>query len=288
MMRIRLHIGLALALVGCGAPSVDLPDAGGLAIDAGSAPRPARPQLEPVAPRVPYPVITLRGATTGRRIIVEGGPNPQVKATVGGAFCVDVPLPSTGTYNFTVYAQGQDGQLSEAAPPVNVERDPGAPRVQGATTCSGADPAGCAGAVELCGNQRDDDCNNLSDGDDPACQTCRPDVLEPNDAPGAPRIDPGRYEDLSICPGDRDHFGIFARRGETIDARIRFTHARGDLDAYLIGLDRRTPLARGLSIDDDEAVTHTATVTGEYRLEVFGVGEAVNGYDLTLDVRAGR
>ena len=69
---------------------------------------------------------------------------------------------------------------------------------------------------------------------DPACSTCTDDLLEPNDDVGAPRLDPGRVDGLKICPGNEDFYGVFARAGDTIDARIFFAHAGGDLDAALL------------------------------------------------------
>lgn len=285
-----LALAGALALAACGPPSVDRPDVGSIFTpDAGGAP-PPRPTVEAAERRVPYPLATLRGAAAGRRVIVEpsGGANPVAKAVLRGEFCVDVPLPEPGEYGFVIHTQDEDGQLSEPSAPVYVTFDPAAPPVLGARTCSGADPAGCANAVEICGNGRDDDCNGLVDDEDPACRACQDDVLEPNDDPGAPRIEPGRYEDLKICPLNQDYYGVFARRGEIIDARIAFTHARGNLDLHLLGLDHRTILARSVGLTDREVITHTATAAGEYKLRVFGEGGASGEYTLELQVLPGR
>jgi hypothetical protein len=278
---------LLVAGLGCGEPSVTRPDGGPLAfLDArGMTPAPETPILEAVPERVPYTVATLRGQAGARRVIVESSANP-VAATVlpDGSFCVDAPMPQPGEYSFRVYAQGADGQLSERPAVVSVRFDPAAPSVPGAQTCSGGDPAGCAGSVEICDNRRDDDCNNLVDERDPACATCADDPLEPNDDASAPRVDPRRYDGLMICPGDVDYYGVLLREGETLSARLFFTHAMGNLDLELLATDRRTVLARSTSTTDDELLSYTASVAGEHKLLVFGPGGSSNRYALDLRV----
>ena len=247
-------------------------------------PAPATPSIEPIADRVPYTVATLRGATDARRVFVEGPGNP-ISMTVlpDGSFCVDVAMPTPGPYVFRVIAQGDDGQLSDPAV-VNVQFDPSAPAIANAQTCSGADPAGCAGSMEICGNNRDDDCNNLIDDQDPACASCVDDALEPNDGPNSPRIDPNRYDGLVLCPGDPDYYGLFTQKPARITARLFFTHDVGDLDGDLIALDGVMPVARATSTNNDESLTYTATASGEYQLLVFGGAGVSNTYALDVEV----
>lgn len=284
--RPSLALAASLAIVtACGEPSVSGPDGGSTGIDTGpTSPPPARPTVEATPARLPYAVITLRGRADGKRIIVEGGGNPIASTLLpDGTFCVDVPLRTPGDYALSLFAQSADGQISEATGPIAVTFDPAAPGVPGSETCSGGDPAGCPGSQEICDNNRDDDCNSLVDERDPQCASCTDDVLEPNDDPSAPRIDPGRYESLRICPANEDYYGLFARADEEVDVRLFFVHAQGNLDLHLLGTDRRRILARSTSLDDDEALTFTATTSGQLQLRVFSDSGASNSY--TLDVR---
>lgn len=280
-----LALGLTLTLVGCGDPQVGHSDSG--IVDGGAGMPPPTPDLDPVPTRTPYPVVTLRGrAPLSRRVLVQGAGNPLASAVLpDDTFCVDVPLRTAGDYAVDVYGQASSGLLSDLPATATVTFDPAAPPIPGATTCSGADPAGCAGAVEICGNMRDDDCNGLTDALDPACATCMDDPLEPNDAPDAPRIEPMRYDNLKICPADEDYYGIYATTGQVVTARIFFMTSAGDLDLELFDTDGTTSLARSNSTTDTETVMATAAHDGQYVVRVFGYSGASNTY--ALDVRVG-
>lgn len=277
---------LVSSLAACGDPSVDRPDGGpGLDATNGGEP-PPKPTLDAPPARQPWRIVTLHGRAPGaRRVIIEGAGNPVASPVLpDNTFCVDIALERADSYDFSVLAQGADGQLSDPAGPTTVVFDPNAPGIPGLSTCSGADPAGCSTTIEICDNGRDDDCNNLVDMRDPDCATCTDDAFEPNDDGTAPRVDPGREDGLKICPGNQDYFGVFARSGETITARIFFVNANGNLDLELLGLDQRTVLERATSLDDDEALTHTATATGQYDLVVFSSDNASNDYALDLRI----
>lgn len=284
---IVLGLGVGWALLACGELEVETPDGGTTErFDVrGAAPPPRTPVLEDVPARVPYSVVTLRGQTNGRRVLVEGLGNPRSVQTIAEAFCIDLPVPGPGTYDLEVHALGVDGQLSDAPAMVRVEIDPAAPPIFGASTCNGADPAGCAGAVELCGNGRDDDCNNLADDDDPACAVCAGDLLDDQSSSlDAPALSPGRYEDLVLCPGDIDVYGVLMRSGDRLNARILFSHAEGNLELQLLAPDRRTVLARSVSVTDDESLTYTSSTAAEYKLVVFAEAGVTNGYTLSLSL----
>jgi hypothetical protein len=276
-------IAAVSVVAGCG-PSVDVRDVGMGPEDAG--PPPPTPTLDSVSSPVPYPVATLRGrAPNSRRILVRGSDNPLASTVLpDGTYCIDVPMPNPGEYGFEVVSQNDEGVFSTGTAMAGVVFDPGAPPIPGLTTCSGTDPAGCAAAVEICDNGRDDDCNGLADIRDPACADCVDDVFEPNDDQTAPRVDPGRYEGLAVCPGNTDYFGVFARTGDTLRATIFFSHALGDLDLELFDIDRTTIIASSATTDDDEVVSHVAAETGEYKVRVWGPGGAMNGYTLDVDV----
>lgn len=283
----RVALLALLAASGCG-PSVGPQDAGSI-FDAQAMDPPPTPVLTGFDTPVPWPVATLRGrATSARRIYVRGPGNPIFSAVLPDeTFCVDVPLGTPSTFNFELFSQGNDGQFSEMSANASIVFDPGAPPVSGATTCDGSDPAGCIGATEICGNGRDDDCNGLRDDLDPACATCMDDVLEPNNDTEAPRVDPGRYENLKICPGNQDYYGLFVREGETLNVRLFFSHAAGNIDAELLDTDWSTVLERATSLDDDESLMFVATVTGEVKLHVFGAGGTggvENTYTLDVDI----
>jgi hypothetical protein len=240
----------------------------------------------------PYPLATVRGSADGRRVLVEGAGNPQsvavLEQTQGSIFCIDVALPQPMSYMLQLYTLGVDGQVSESAAEVGVEFDPAAAPVPGLTTCSGSDPAGCPSNAEICDNNRDDDCNNLVDEDDPACATCVDDPLEPNDDLAAPRLEPGRYENLAICPGNQDVYGVFLQADETLTARIFFTHFDGNLDMTMIdGGDLMTVIGRSTSVTDDESLTHTATAAQEVKVVINGESGASNSYTLELRVESG-
>ena len=287
MVQDRLRLGLcaAAALLGaaCGDPDVRFD--GGSFFDAPPSFPPAPPVIESFETPVPWPVATIRGRAEGsRRIIVEGFGNPLAAAVLpDSTFCVDLEMPSPGTYAFLFFSQSDAGLLSNRSATAMVEFDPAATPIAGLTTCSGGDPAGCSGSTEICDNGRDDDCNGFVDGRDPACSTCTDDLLEPNDDANAPRLDPGRVDGLKICPGNEDYYGVFAREGDTIDVRIFFTHAAGDLDASLLDLDRSTTIVRSNTLDDDEVLTHVAAAEGQHVVRVFSASGDENTY--AIDVR---
>lgn len=292
-MRRSSHIaalGVASIALHCGAPSVELPDGGNggsLLPDRMIEPPPGVPEFVPPPPVTPYPIVTINGTADGRRVFLEGpGINPTA-APLGasGAYCIDLVLPGPGTYTFTLRAYGQDNQIGMATQPIEVTYNPSAPDLQGVFTCDGVDPAGCEAAVEICDDGIDNDCNGLRDLQDPACQTCAPDQYEPNDDPSAPRIQPAQHSGLRLCPDDVDYFRLFVRDGERIEAQINFSHAEGNLDMDLIGVDLETVLVPARTDTDGERIVYTATVTGEHLLRVFGARGTANDYDLLVDIR---
>jgi hypothetical protein len=252
---------------------------------------PQTPRVAPLPMAVPYGVATIRGTAMGaRRVIVMSGGNPISSPVLpDGSFCLDVPLAQAGTYSFELYAQADAGCLSAAAAPVSIALDPAAPRPTGATTCNGSDPAmGCA-AREVCGNNRDDDCDQLPDAMDPDCRTCMDDGLEPNnDIRTAPRVEVQRtYSGLKICPGDPDFYAVNLRVGQRVTATLNFTHVMGDLDLRIFDTDRMTVVAMSTTTTNTETATWLATHAGVHMVLVAGANPAMpvtNTYSLTLNV----
>lgn len=281
---------VVVVVAACGGAEVDRDGGHSILPDGGaSLEPPPTPTLEPVSSPIPYPVATLRGrAPDAKRIIVEGAGNPLPSSVLpDGSFCIDVPTPEPGSYVFQIRSQSERGVLSTMAAVAMVVQDPAAPPIPGALTCDGSDPAGCSGTSEICDNGRDDDCNGLRDARDPACITCMDDALEPNDDSAAPRVEPGRYESLQICPGDEDWYGVYARTGDRITVRVFFTHASGDIDLQLLGVDGTTVIDTSAGTMDDEIIVHTATTTGEHEIRVYGFREASNSYVLDVQVVSG-
>lgn len=281
----------ALALLGasllgaCGGPSVDAPDADFLRPDGGMFTPPCVPSLEMTPAQVPYPLVTIRGnACEAKRILVRGGENPLVTRVLPDeSFCIDVPLREPRDFNLQVLGQNGAGELSTPQN-VAVTFNPSAPDIPGARTCSGASPRGCMTSTETCDNGRDDDCDSLIDAADPDCATCDDDLLEQNDDIPAPQIEPGRYDDLRICPGNRDYFAFALEGTDEIRARALFAHSAGDLDISLLDPNGMA-VATSMTVDDDESLMYVVPPTqgGVYHVFVTGVDDEVRN-DYTLDV----
>jgi hypothetical protein len=100
------------------------------------------------------------------------------------------------------------------------------------------------------------------DQDPPICvpriPDCLPDLLEPNNSSGSPRLlDPRTgplYDELQLCPSDADWYRLEIEAGTylTIDARFRQTD--GDIDLQLFLADGRTLVDESRSITDNERV----------------------------------
>lgn len=130
----------------------------------------------------------------------------------------------------------------------------------------------------------DADSGLLCDDADPDCMPCEDDRLEWNDDLPAPQIDPGRYDDLRICPGNRDYFAFTLEATDEIRARALFAHSAGDLSISLLD-PSGTVVATSMTSDDDESLMYIVPPreSGVYHVSVTGVGDDVRN-DYTLDV----
>ena len=88
-----------------------------------------------------------------------------------------------------------------------------------------------------------------------------------------------------VCPDDQDWFGISVAVGEVISATMNFNHADGDIDMTLYD-PAGIPVDSAISESDNEMITHTATQSGMYKLEVTGVSLAKNRYSLVITPRS--
>ena len=117
---------------------------------------------------------------------------------------------------------------------------------------------------------------------------CEPDDFEPNDdfAAAAP-ITPDVYDALSACDSDEDWYSFTLPEGAVLDVDVSFAHAEGDIDIYLLD-DILTELGSGLTINDNESVSHTTAYSGTYYLQVVLAGDlgALPGNPYTLSVSA--
>jgi hypothetical protein len=114
--------------------------------------------------------------------------------------------------------------------------------------------------------------------------SCVIDSREPNDEPEQ-AIDVFDVE-ASICPArDDDYWLIEVPPGATVHARAVFEHDRGDIDMELLGPAPNWARIEATSqtVQDVEEIIVDPT-PGEYVLHVFGFANAVNEYELTIDV----
>lgn len=125
----------------------------------------------------------------------------------------------------------------------------------------------------------------------PAC-TRPDDALEDNDdADEATAVEGASYsrDGLRVCPADVDVFQVPLTTGQRVEINLRFTHASGDVDAYLFNpgttdFSHATPVARGVGTVDNERFSFTARRDGGHLLVVSGYDGAENDYALTITV----
>ncbi len=87
-----------------------------------------------------------------------------------------------------------------------------------------------------------------------------------------------------VCRNDEDHFAITVpRSGCVVRASAVFVHADGDLSLTLLNGAGQV-LRSSAGTTNQESVTHTATATDTYDLQVTGVLGAENTYDIGVTV----
>ncbi|MFX1391758.1 MAG: T9SS type A sorting domain-containing protein [Promethearchaeota archaeon] len=91
---------------------------------------------------------------------------------------------------------------------------------------------------------------------------------ENDDFYGARLVDPNYYSGLKIVGTDEDWFRIYLEQGDKIETWIYFYNFDGDLDFELIDPNDYSRTG-SYSTDDNEFITFTADITGEWRLRVY-------------------
>lgn len=91
---------------------------------------------------------------------------------------------------------------------------------------------------------------------------------ENDDFWGARGIGPSYYPNLKIIGSDEDWFQLFLNSGDIIDISITFDHFVGDLQLVLYDPSYIQQMG-SYSIDNDEFITFTADVPGDWRIRVY-------------------
>ncbi len=114
------------------------------------------------------------------------------------------------------------------------------------------------------------------------------DPMEDNDDFGSAwYVDPNWYPGLIIEGYDEDWFRTYLNLGETIDVSIYFSHIDGDLalELYDPTYSHRTG---DYSSDDNEYITYTADMSGDWRIRVYRLSGSVDVYyDLDIWLSTG-
>lgn len=125
----------------------------------------------------------------------------------------------------------------------------------------------------------------------PSC-TAPDDAFEENDtAEAATPVPAGGLSraGLRVCPADQDVFRVPLAVGQRVEAALRFTQARGDLDVYLYApgttdFVHARPMASAAGTVDNESLSYVAGAAGDHLLLVLGFEAAENAYDLEVRV----
>ncbi|GAG69518.1 unnamed protein product, partial [marine sediment metagenome] len=81
-------------------------------------------------------------------------------------------------------------------------------------------------------------------------------------------VDPNYYSGLKIVGSDADWFRFYLNPGDTIDVSIIFDHTEGDLQLELFDPSYIQRMG-SYSVDNDEYITYTADVPGDWRIRVY-------------------
>ena len=143
---------------------------------------------------------------------------------------------------------------------------------------------GAPATVESASSSSSSDSSSDTRNDDPGTTedtTSPARAWEPNESvTTAPLVALPFDADLEVTRNDVDYFR-FDWSGGTVDARIAFSHARGDLDLAVLDM-------RGEVLDESTSTSDTERVSlnlprGSYVVQVAGYQSAMGAYRLTID-----
>jgi hypothetical protein len=116
---------------------------------------------------------------------------------------------------------------------------------------------------------------------------CREDMFESNNSMDeADRNDSivslnRRYENLTICPTDKDYYKIYLTNGTYVFINLYFSNSVGDLDMVFYAPDRSI-LIDSSSETDNEYIQYRVVNSGWYYIRVDGVEYDTNAYTLEI------
>ncbi|MHA2006334.1 MAG: PPC domain-containing protein [Promethearchaeota archaeon] len=102
-------------------------------------------------------------------------------------------------------------------------------------------------------------------------------------------VDPNYHSGLRIVGYDEDWFHLYLNPGDILDVSIYFDHFEGDLELELYDpYDEFNPRLGSYSSNNDEYITYTADVSGDWRIRVFhAFGDSDVYYDLDIWLNGG-
>ncbi len=105
----------------------------------------------------------------------------------------------------------------------------------------------------------------------------------------ATQINPNYYPDLWIVDDNEDWFSLYLNPGDMIDVYIYFDHLEGDLELELYDPNvSNNPRIGSYSVDNEEKITYTVDISGDWRIRVFhAFGDSRVYYDLDIWVNGG-
>ena len=110
---------------------------------------------------------------------------------------------------------------------------------------------------------------------------------ENDDFWSASYVNPDYYSGLKMVYNDNDWYRTYLENGDVIDVAIFFKHMEGDLELELYDPSEGQRFG-SYSSNDDEFITYTADMSGDWRIRVFHAdGLTELRYDLDLWVNAG-
>lgn len=125
--------------------------------------------------------------------------------------------------------------------------------------------------------------NNFDSEELSVVEACQPDAFEPNfDLAHAATLTDARTEGLTLCPGEKDYYKVWAKKGETLTLTLDFKQSDGDLDMRLYERVGGQIVLRATSSTKvaPEQVSVTAAQDTMYYVRIDGFAGAWNRYTL--------